>query len=311
MSELARQLPPLATLVVFEAAIRLKSFSRAADECALSQASVSRQMSQLEDNLKQRLFDRRRYDVLPTDAGQRLYTTVRVALLDLAAAAIEMRESAQGRNSFTFYADLSISTSILAPLIGRLQAQFSAIKFNIISSYEPIEHTRVPFDLGFQVGVKSDDVYDVKTIADDLVFPVCSPQFAASLTSALTLTELSHLPLLHLEYENNNGIEWSQFFEQHKFTIELAPNRLVFSSYQISLDVAERGEGVALGWARSVNPSINSGRLVRLTDFSVHIPDAISVYQRKNKEPHPLSADILEVVRSSITPIHTKPNCPS
>jgi len=65
MSNFYRKLPPMNTLVAFEAAYRLKSFSRAADEIARSQASVSRKIRQLEDSLGVKLFDRQRHDVIP------------------------------------------------------------------------------------------------------------------------------------------------------------------------------------------------------------------------------------------------------
>jgi len=96
MTDLTRQLPPLGTLVVFEAAVRHRSFSRAADECALSQASVSRQMRQLEENLGVRLFDRQRYDVMPTSDGKTLYDSVRRSLSDLASTAKALRANARG-----------------------------------------------------------------------------------------------------------------------------------------------------------------------------------------------------------------------
>ena len=63
MSNLRRRLPPMNTLTAFEAAYRLGSFSRAAEELALSQSSVSRLVRQLEELIGERLFSRGRYDV--------------------------------------------------------------------------------------------------------------------------------------------------------------------------------------------------------------------------------------------------------
>jgi len=58
MTDLFRNLPPLNSLVAFEAALRHKSFTRAADELALSQASVSRRIRELEQYLGFKLFER-------------------------------------------------------------------------------------------------------------------------------------------------------------------------------------------------------------------------------------------------------------
>ena len=299
MPYLARQLPPLSTLIVFEAAVRLQSFSRAADECALSQASVSRQMKQLEDNLEIRLFERHRYAVSATDAGKRFYATVQRALGELAETSAQLREAAQGNLSFTIYSNLSISTDTLAPLVGRFQALFPDVKFNILSSYEPIEQTRSSFDIGFQVGRRAENHFNVETIADDIVFPVCSPQFAEQFKSKVTAAKLSSLPLLHLEYENKNSIGWQQFLTNYRIRQKKPIERLVFSSYQVCLDVAESGEGVALGWGRSVGSRLAEGKLVKFTDMSIHVPDGIAVYLRKQVDPHPLAAEFINVVRAN------------
>ncbi|MBX2869544.1 MAG: LysR family transcriptional regulator [Acidiferrobacterales bacterium] len=304
MSEFTRQLPPLSTLVVFDSAARLKSFSQAADECALSQASVSRQMKQLEDNLELSLFERHRYDVSLTEAGERLHATVQRALGELAATATELRETAQGKSSLTIYSNLSIGTDTLAPLVGRFQTLFPDVKFNILSSYEPIEKTRSSFDIGFQVGRRAENYFDVETIADDIVFPVCSQEFAKQFKSKVTADKLSALPLLHLEYENKSSIGWQQFLSNYRIRQKKPTERLVFSSYQVCLDVAERGDGVALGWGRSVSSRIDEGKLVRFTDMSLHISDGINVYLRKHIAPHPLAAEVINVVRANIKDIN-------
>ncbi|MBX2884915.1 MAG: LysR family transcriptional regulator [Granulosicoccus sp.] len=301
MPDLERRIPPLSTLVVFEAAVRLQSFSRAADHCALSQASVSRQMRQLEADIGLRLFDRHRYDVTATDAGERLYKTVSRALEELANTASELRDSADGSSSFTIYSDLSIGSSTLAPLVGRFQTVFPGVKFNILSSYDPIEQTRSPFDIGFQVGSRAENLFDVEVIADDLVFPVCSPQFAKKFSSTVSAEDLSQLPLLHLEYDSVQCIGWKRFLSDYAMKQKKPAEGLVFSSYQVTLDVAENGEGVALGWRRSVSSRIAEGKLVRITDLSLHVPDGIAVYRRRNSELHPLANQVIDIVRENIT----------
>ena len=78
-------------LTAFEAAYRLGSFSRAAEELALSQSSVSRLIRQLEESIGERLFSRGRYDVTSTPAGREYAHTVRHSLSDIAQATDRLR----------------------------------------------------------------------------------------------------------------------------------------------------------------------------------------------------------------------------
>ena len=55
---MARRLPPLSALRPFEAAARLESFSRAADELHLTHGAISRQVRALEDHVGVQLFAR-------------------------------------------------------------------------------------------------------------------------------------------------------------------------------------------------------------------------------------------------------------
>ncbi|MGI9498892.1 MAG: LysR family transcriptional regulator, partial [Geminicoccaceae bacterium] len=103
MTGYVRRLPPLNALVVFEAAFRHRSFTRAADELALSQASVSRRVRELEQDLGVQLFERRRYDVEPTADGETLAMSVRQSLGELATAADRLRDRGAGIDTLTIF----------------------------------------------------------------------------------------------------------------------------------------------------------------------------------------------------------------
>ena len=80
-----RPLPQITTLLAFEAAGRLGSFSEAAGELGLTQSAVSQQMRKLEQLTGQRLFLRRGTVVRLTGAGEQLFKTVGTTLAGLAA----------------------------------------------------------------------------------------------------------------------------------------------------------------------------------------------------------------------------------
>lgn len=128
MTILSRRLPPLSTLVVFNAAYRLRSFSGAAEGVALSQASVSRQIRQLETNLGVRLFNRQRHDVMPTEKGEILAATVHLTLRELASTAERLRSTGAGCNSFTIFSDVSIASGLIISILNEFQQWYSELQ---------------------------------------------------------------------------------------------------------------------------------------------------------------------------------------
>jgi DNA-binding transcriptional LysR family regulator len=68
----------LPQLMVFEAVVRLASFTRAGEELCLAQPTVSVQVRKLSENLGLRLIESSGRKVVPTDAGREVYETVQV-----------------------------------------------------------------------------------------------------------------------------------------------------------------------------------------------------------------------------------------
>ncbi|TIQ38646.1 MAG: LysR family transcriptional regulator [Mesorhizobium sp.] len=81
----ARKLPSLSALRVFEAVARTLSFSRAAIDLGVTQAAVSRQIKRLEDQLQVDLIVRSGGSNRLTDAGELLFGSVYRALEDIEA----------------------------------------------------------------------------------------------------------------------------------------------------------------------------------------------------------------------------------
>jgi DNA-binding transcriptional LysR family regulator len=65
-----RKIPSLQALACFESAARHESYSRAAQELALTQGAVSRQLAALEEFVGVALFRRTRHGVALTDSGR-------------------------------------------------------------------------------------------------------------------------------------------------------------------------------------------------------------------------------------------------
>ncbi|MGH2341273.1 LysR substrate-binding domain-containing protein [Segnochrobactraceae bacterium EtOH-i3] len=84
-----RFLPSLSALVAFEAAARHVSFTRAAEDLAITQSGISRQVSNLEAFLGVKLFERIGSRLILTDAGSAFLREVSGSLDRIEQAAID------------------------------------------------------------------------------------------------------------------------------------------------------------------------------------------------------------------------------
>lgn len=91
MDNLKRNLPPLTSLVAFEAAARLGSFSDAARELNVTREAVSRQIRALEAHLGLSLFERSANSTVLRDWGARYFETVSGNLANIALASVSIR----------------------------------------------------------------------------------------------------------------------------------------------------------------------------------------------------------------------------
>src|SRR5688572_16347559 len=107
---------PLSAIRVFEAAARLLSFTRAAEELGMTQAAVSWQVKALERRLDQALFRRLPREVALTPAGERLARAATDAMTSLRAAVSDLTDAGAGVLSITTMQTLA--TQWLAPRLG-------------------------------------------------------------------------------------------------------------------------------------------------------------------------------------------------
>ena len=84
MQSLGSKLPPLKSLVAFEASARHLSLTRAARELGISREAVSRQIRVLEEHLGIKLFDRLHRAVALTSAGKKFQSVVQESLENIA-----------------------------------------------------------------------------------------------------------------------------------------------------------------------------------------------------------------------------------
>ena len=121
MQSLRARLPPIKSLVAFEASARLLSFTRAGQELRVSREAVSRQIRILESHLGVKLFVRLHRALELTQAGEAFHAVVRESLESIARSADALQRAGQPAK-VTVTATIAIASYWLTPRLPKFRA---------------------------------------------------------------------------------------------------------------------------------------------------------------------------------------------
>lgn len=170
---MSKVLPPLPAIRAFEAAARLGSFTRAADELHMTQAAVSYQIKQLEQRLGLGLFHRQPRQVVLTPAGHRLAPAVLDAFKQLRTAFAQAIERVETELAIT--ALPTIASAWLVPRLGAFQLTHPRLAVRLDTTVELVDLNRGEFDVGIRIGAGEWPGLDADFLLPSLFTPLCSP----------------------------------------------------------------------------------------------------------------------------------------
>ena len=261
---MARRLPPLSALRPFEAAARLESFSRAAEELHLTHGAVSHQVRALEDHLGTSLFARHGKRVALTPAGRAFAERVRGALDEIAQAAEQLRQRRDDRLTVSVLP--SFASRWLMPRLIRFMDANPKVEVNVIASTALANFREDEIDVAIRFGMGPWPPHDCEVFLEDEYFVVASP--AAAAKAKLKAPR----DLLKARIIREDRDYWKQWFEAAGVPIEeaKAARGPLFNDSTYALQAAARGEGIALARRSIVNEDLERGVLKRL--FELRVP---------------------------------------
>lgn len=274
-----RRLPPLTALPCFEAAARHLSFTRAAEELNVTPGAVSRSIRNLEEQLDLMLFERDTRSVRLTVIGERYAQSVREVLDQLAAAT----KVATARHSD---ATLNVSTSDgfagrwLVPRLYRFHRAHADIDVRVSTTGRLTNFHGDGIDVAIRYGSGRYPGLTSELLAEEDVFPVCSPQLLSGRHALRRAEDLKHHTLIRDGYP----IDWAAWLASAGVQGVDPERGLRFDSYTFAVQAAVQGEGVVLGRTMLVADDLAAGRLVRpfkhalrarSSFFVVYPPEAI------------------------------------
>ena len=262
-----KSLPPLNSLVAFEAAARHLSFTRAADEISVTQGAVSRQIRLLEEFLAVRLFERDTRNLRMTSVGAQYYESVRNALHEISHSTNEILQHSRDEQ-ITVITSYAMASFWLLPRYNLFQDEYPDIDLRIVSvnSFNDVSHFE--YDLALFFRAKPPKEMQVTPLFGEKAFPVCSPKYLERNPKLTNPNHWSQATLLTLE-ESEDWVRWRDWFEESGLVMPANIRRIKMNNYPLLIQAALNGQGFALGWERLVDDYLESGLLTRPIDFEL------------------------------------------
>jgi LysR family transcriptional regulator, glycine cleavage system transcriptional activator len=273
-------LPPLDQLEAFEAAARHLSFTRAADELALTQSAVSRQVAALEAFYGVPLFQRLHRALRLSDEGQRLQSTVVDVLQQLHQASAALRVE-QRLKTVVVTTTAGFAGLWLIPRLSRFTASRPDVDVRISASYAVANLNRDGIDVAVRYGTPERAGAEGVRLFGEVALPVCSPRLRRDAARPLKQPEdLRHHCLLHLDSgPGSQLLEWPPWLRAMNLEGLKPASVLHFSMYDQMIQAAVNGQGVALGRLPLLNDLLAQRKLVAPFKKSVVSPRSYYLFQ--------------------------------
>lgn len=253
-----RHIPPTQFLKGFEAAARLESFSRAAEEVGLTQSAISHQMRLLEDQIGQPLFLRVGREVRLTDAGRDYNRTVRHCL-EMMEEGYRRLEPYRKPGSVVMYAPQDFTRRWLLSRMPALKTAVPACEPWLDTRGSEVDFETMEVDIAIIHAHEPPAGCESLLIARDRLSPIAAPTLAGRIRQP---ADLLQLPLIHEE----RLVGWPDWLAEAGIAgvdIGAVWKGLNFSDSDIALAAAELGHGVALASLFLAEGAIAANALVQ------------------------------------------------
>jgi len=261
-----RKIPPLQTLVCFDAAARHESYTRAAQELALTQSAVSRQVGALEAFLGVALFRRTRHGVALTASGAAYARQIARRLEAMERDTLDAMAHQGEGGSLSLAAVPTFATRWLMPRLKGFAALQPDVVVHIETRTRPFLFADAEFDAALYAGTPAQvenwaGTHAVLLMHEDVV-PVCSPSLLQAhwhKGKPVTPAAIAKMPLLQ---QSTRPDAWRQWFDAQQIDAPHARGGPRYELFSIQAAAASHGLGVALMPTILVADELARGELV-------------------------------------------------
>lgn len=280
----------LESLRVFCQVVELNSFSRAAEQLELSNASITNHISSLERHFGVRLLNRTTRKLSLTDDGHSCYQRAQRLLGDMT----ELEDALQGTRATpqgVLRVDVPtvVSRIYLAPALARFTEQYPDLTVRMNVSDRMVDVVEGRGDVWIRIGELKDSSMVARRIYQTTNLCCASPDYLARHGTPQMPQELARFRCLSFIHPNTGqNVPWT--FSKGKQQLDWNPQTRISINHAESLiHAATSGAGIIQLLSLSLNPHIRTGQLTPLlADWSTPGPPVSVVYHRS----HQLSAKV-------------------
>jgi DNA-binding transcriptional LysR family regulator len=288
----------LENIRTFVRVYELGSMSAAGRDLRISPAVTSSRISQLEDHLSVRLFQRTTRSLTPTEQGQAFYggaCEVLESVDNAEAQVVNITDNPKG--ALFVAAPLGVGRRLIAPQVPAFLAAYPEVKVRLRLTDRKVDLTTEGLDLAFFLGQPEDSNLRIRKIADVPRVLCASPDYVAqhgNPTSGEDLVSDNH-ECLNLRFPGAPEFHWPLITDDGPKKFRVA-GRYECDDGDVLTEWALGGHGIALKPVFEVSEYLDDGRLVPVATQSPPEPIQMACLFTHRKRQDPKTRLFMEFV---------------
>ncbi len=286
-------------LRAFVSIAELGTFTAGAQRVHVTQAAISMQIRQLENELGARLFIRAPRRVMLTEAGEQLLARARQILRDHDAAIEEIADLAGAERGRLRVGSASamVTTDVLPKLLKEVRRQHARAEITVASGTSESLVQQIlggELDLAFvSLPVEARGI-NTERLSQDQLVAIASPQHRLAKQKTIDAFTLAGEKLILGERGGNTRRLIDQFFAQAGVTLHVA---MELSRQQAIRRMVEEDMGVGIVPLHAVREDVEKGRLVRWWIEGAHINWELGIARLTGGYESPITQTFIKISR--------------
>ena len=267
------KLPPLIELRAFDAAARHLSFKKAAAELGVTPTAISHQIRLLERYCGRSLFRRRPRPLSLTDAGARLYPTIRDGLEAFAAAIAAVKREGD-KQPLRVTTTNAFASRWLVPRLSRWRKEHPAAPLEVIGTDSVLDLHAGDADVAIRYARAAPPDVVAEEFLSDVFWPMCHPQLHSP--GLKRVADLRRHVLVHCDWSPSDleAPTWQRWLAVARARWRDVPelkdmDHLSFREELHAIEAVIAGQGIGIFSNVLVAPELAAGTLVKAFKLSL------------------------------------------